>query len=665
MSESDTLKMLWRWSVPEKQVKPEGHHHGVKDVAVTSDGRYILSISAQDRVLIVWDLRSGEPIKSLKLHYNPYSKIRAIAASPDSRYTIVGYDDVFYMLDLQNWSAQRVEKDTHLDCDVIAITPDSRYALLGNAFDFQAKAFVIRVYDVQGLEIVRNLAGHGPDAGEVQDIVVSPDGRRAMSAASNTIKVWDLESGQEVLTLRDASAIRALALTPDGRFLLSGSGDRAIKIWDCITGAKVGQFPSGHIQGITDLAVTPDGIYAVSSSGDGGLKIWDWQRQTLTQTCAGHTGSVNAIAITADGRHVVSASSDRAVRQWDIQTGKPLSMPPPASTITSPLAITPDDRFVIACYGRDPTTLGVWDMHSGELGHTLAGHSGDVTAVDFTDDGAWLVSASADHTLRLWDLRTGETIRALVGHSGRVQMTRVIRSSGQAISGAEDGLIKTWDLRTGREVAQVGFRLPERYMFHPFAASSDGRYAIVGIESHVSYSTFKIWNLHTQEEWLLEQMRNVVIAPDNRHAIFGTFDSAFLVWDLRTGRAGHRLVGHKTPRLITDMVCSADSQYLISEARDDTLRVWNLQTGQAVHTFTSSSRPSFPLAITADSRYAVSSEQGSTVVKVWELQTGLEIASCSLDAGIRTIVVSHDGQTAIANGGNGELYCLQLRVNRN
>ena len=72
MPESDALKPLRRRTAPEEQSKYMGHRFGVIGVAATPDSRYILSISFQDRTLIVWNLQSGEPIKSLRLNPNPY-----------------------------------------------------------------------------------------------------------------------------------------------------------------------------------------------------------------------------------------------------------------------------------------------------------------------------------------------------------------------------------------------------------------------------------------------------------------------------------------------------------------------------------------------------------------------------------------------------------------
>ena len=239
---------------------------------------------------------------------------------------MVGYEgggwESFYVLDLQDWSTRAV-RDTYLDCSAIAITSDSRYALMGNDFD----TFAIRVYDMQSLEVVRNLAGHGP-GNWVRDIVITPDDRHALSAASSHIKVWDLENGREVATTDDTGKIQALALTPDARYVLSGSVDMFIKIWDWRTGKKVEQIVSGHTKAISDLAITPDGRHVVSSSVDGTLKIWDWQRNILKHTCTGHRDSVKAIAITPDGERVISASSDCTVRQWDIHTGEQLPLSP-------------------------------------------------------------------------------------------------------------------------------------------------------------------------------------------------------------------------------------------------------------------------------------------------------------------------------------------------
>jgi hypothetical protein len=137
--------------------------------------------------------------------------------------------------------------------------------------------------------IIRVLPGH--TAG-IFAVALTPDGRRAVSGShDNTLRVWDLESGQTLRTLQGHSWINAVALTPDGRRVVSGG--------ESTKPTKV-------------------------SSEDNTLRVWDLESGQTLRTLQGHTAGVNAVALTPDGRRVVSSSHDNTLRVWNLEDGKEL-----------------------------------------------------------------------------------------------------------------------------------------------------------------------------------------------------------------------------------------------------------------------------------------------------------------------------------------------------
>ena len=100
-------------------------------------------------------------------------------------------------------------------------------------------------------------------------MAVTPDGRRVISAsADHTLRVWDLESGQSVRTLEaHADLVSVVAVTSDGRCALWGSSAGALLVWDSESGETV-HILEGHTDWVTAVAVTPDGRRAISASAD-------------------------------------------------------------------------------------------------------------------------------------------------------------------------------------------------------------------------------------------------------------------------------------------------------------------------------------------------------------------------------------------------------------
>ena len=155
----------------------------------------------------------------------------------------------------------------------------------------------------------------------ITTVAVTPDGRQVVSASSDqTLKVWNLTTGSEEVTLQGHTDwITAVAVTPDGQRAVSASDDQTLKVWNLTTGAEELTL-QGHTAWITAVAVTPDGQRAVSASDDQTLKVWNLTTGAEEATLRGYTGLLSAVA----GRQmqrVVSASDDQTLKVLNLDTG--------------------------------------------------------------------------------------------------------------------------------------------------------------------------------------------------------------------------------------------------------------------------------------------------------------------------------------------------------
>ncbi|MDD2756967.1 MAG: TIR domain-containing protein, partial [Methanothrix sp.] len=201
-----------------------------------------------------------------------------------------------------------------------------------------------------------------------------------------------------------ADYVGAVAVTSDGRTIISGSDDGTLKIWDMATG-KCRATLEGHADYVRAVAVTPDGRTVISGSSDKTLKIWNMATGKCRATLEGHAGSVYGVAITPDGRTVISGSLDKTLKIWDLATGKCRATLEGHADYVMAVAVTPDDRTVIS--GSDDKTLKIWDLATGKCRATLKGHEGTVWGVAVTPDDRTVISGSDDKTLKIWDLATG------------------------------------------------------------------------------------------------------------------------------------------------------------------------------------------------------------------------------------------------------------------
>jgi WD40 repeat protein len=119
-----------------------------------------------------------------------------------------------------------------------------------------------------------------------------------------------------------------VAVAPDGSWLVSGSFDNTVGIWDVATGQERATFArridaqratfTRRIEWVNAVAVAPDGSWLVSGNYDGTVRIWDVATGKQRATFTGHTGSVNAVAVSPDGSWLVSGSDDGTVRIWHL-----------------------------------------------------------------------------------------------------------------------------------------------------------------------------------------------------------------------------------------------------------------------------------------------------------------------------------------------------------
>ena len=308
-------------------------------------------------------------------------------------------------------------------------------------------------------ECLRTLEGH---SARVSSIDVTSDGRRVVSASwDNTLRIWDIETGQCLRTLEGHSGrVNGVSVSPDGGRAISGSDDHTLRVWNLETGRCLRTL-EGHRGSVTCVSLSPGRRYVVSGSSDKTLRVWDIETGRCLRILKGHTYGVMNVSISPDGRHAISgsleeyenllANGDHALHVWDIQSGKCLRALEGHSGQVNSVRISPDGRCMIS--GSNDMTLRVWDLETGCCMHTLTGHGSAVETVFMSPDGRRAVSGSHDNTLRVWDLDTGHCLHIIEGHSGLVTSIGVSPDGRYVVSGSGDKSLGVWDLETGQCLA--------------------------------------------------------------------------------------------------------------------------------------------------------------------------------------------------------------------
>jgi RNA polymerase sigma factor (sigma-70 family) len=284
---------------------------------------------------------------------------------------------------------------------------------------------------------VRRFEGHA-------GVALSPNGRRALSTSDQTVQLWDVETGAELLRLTGHTVdVAGFAFAPDGRRALSASLDKTLRLWDVETGKELRRF-EGHTDWVYSVAVSPDGRRALSASKDRTVRLWDVETGKELRRFEGHTNEVIEVVFSPVGQRALSSSYDKTLRLWDLDTGKELRRFEGHTGGVRCVAFSPDGRRALS--GSADKTLCLWDVETGKELRRFTGHSEGVRGVAFTPDGRRALSASFDRTVRVWDVETGKELRRFTGHTD-IAVTVVCCPDGRrALSSSYDKTVRLWTL---------------------------------------------------------------------------------------------------------------------------------------------------------------------------------------------------------------------------
>jgi len=476
-----------------------------------------------------------------------------------------------------------------------------------------SRPFVTSIHPLPDLPhpaLVRTLTGHSDS---VAGCAISPDGKKVVSASwDETLKVWDLESGDEMAILKGHSGwVKGCAISPDGKKVVSASDDKTLKVWDLESGGEILPLP-GHSDSVNRCAISPDGKKVVSASDDKTLKVWDLESGVELRTLGGHSDSVDGCAVSPDGKKVISASHDKTLKVWDLESGgEPLTLPGHTSYVLG-CAISPDGKKLVSA--SDDFTLKVWDLEFRNDPRTLPGHSDSVSDCAISRDGKKVVSAG-DHTLKVWNLESGELLASLAGHSSTVDGCAITPDGKKAVSASSDHTLKVWDVESRYE---TGTQTGHSIGVTGCAISPDGKKAV----SASWDETLKVWDLESGKEIRAltghsSAVTGCAISPDGKRVVSGSYDHTLKVWDLESG-AHRTLTGHSS--VVHGCAISPDGKKVVSASDDETLKVWDLETEKIIATLTGHSSTVLGCAISPDGKKVVSASSDNTV-RVWDLES--------------------------------------------
>jgi serine/threonine protein kinase/uncharacterized protein YjiK len=286
---------------------------------------------------------------------------------------------------------------------------------------------------------VRDFAQH---LGSVSAVAFSPDGRTIVSGSRDqTVKVWDARTGALLQNFSgDLSQITSVDLSPDGGEIAAGSFYWRVLEWNLETGELF--LPLEHQGTVWSVAFSPDERTIASGSGDRSVRVWDRQTGYILYDFIDHTDIVYSVAFNTEGTKLVSGSKDTTIKIMDLETGTVQTTLEGHTDEVRSVMFTSDGTKVVS--GGYDDTVRIWDTNTGQLLNTLTGHTGDIFAVAVSPDNQIIASASKDRTIKIWNLETGELLNTLSGHTNEVYTVTFSPDGKTIASGSKDRTIKLW-----------------------------------------------------------------------------------------------------------------------------------------------------------------------------------------------------------------------------
>ncbi|KAJ7221322.1 hypothetical protein GGX14DRAFT_669358 [Mycena pura] len=587
-------------------------------MAMSSDGARI-AVGLETGAVRFWDAETGDQARTVLEHLG---FVRSIALSADGKRVVSGSwgDSTVRIWNADTGKQIGAALAGHSGyISSVAISADGKRVVSGSVDS------TVRIWNVD-TGVGTALEGHSDQVTSVA-LSADADGKRAVSGSDDrTVCIWNADTGEQIgAALKGHSdSVTSVALSANGKRAVSGSDDCTMRIWNLDTDKEVGV---AHSRTVTSVALSADGMRAVSASG-GAMRIWNADTGQQIGTALEHGAPIRSVALSADGKRAVSGTWDGTVCIWNTEMSEQVVAPPQLRSGKFKSATLSADGKRVVC-GFDDHTLRIWNVDTGDqVGTALEGHSGPVTSVAFSANGRCVVSGSyGDDAMRIWNADSGEEVAVLEGHSHGVDSFALSLDGRRIISVSGDCTVRIWNAEKYEQAGPAFDGMPETTCV---ALSADAKRAVSASQTRAVC----IWNTDSGEEigsafegqsW--EDC--VALSADGTRVVSVPrfLPPSVYLYNVTTGERIDTAFGYEsydTAVALSAVALSAEGKYFLSADLRGTIRIWDTDTGKQVVSALNGQHATGSdidsVAFSADGKRIVSLSKDE--VRVWNVDRG-------------------------------------------
>ncbi len=573
---------------------------GAENVLFSPDGTTLATYRYKE--LFLWDVVTG---KNRTLGGNT-DYVGGFALSPDGKILASGSrDQTIILWDVDTGSIKHTLKGHTDSVTSVSFSPDGKTLASGSSDN------AIRFWDIETGTHVKTFKEAEVN---VTQISFSPNGQFILSWGKGNSKIllWDVNTGEYKQIDDNKKRRMGVCFNPDGNMIAAAHEYHTIDFFNLTTGEHKKRIVGNNYKDLTffmgkfaDLTLSPDGTKFVSMNIDNSINLCDitsGQCKLLIPHTPDHSiRSLNRFLFSSDSNLFAGMSSDGFIGLWDANTGnerhtsKRIQLFEKNHTALdhSPLyapvfgfAFSPDSQILASASSKH--SIHLLDTTTGNIRHSLQGHTARVGSLSFSSNGQTLVSGSHDGTIRFWNTTTGKLNKTITNRILTKQQTMepiaistiALNPEGDRVaSGNQDGTIVMWNVVTGeKQLTFTGHADAISKIFF----SPDGRKVV----STSKDGSVRLWDVATGQQeyaiagyrltdWKVFLYENGVSLASETKLVLGAAGKPYVnLWDLNTKKRIKILTGHNDR--VTSIDFSDDGKTLISGSRDGTVLVWDI-----------------------------------------------------------------------------------------